>query len=549
MPIMIIQMIVTLGISLLFAVIIFFLQKTKNNIIKYAKFKYFLMGIGFLLMGFIMAALCVSVLYFIYADAPNSGEKHISADTNVINFIQYMVFITIILSVIFCKKGISSINAVYIKDKIIGTPEKMEFPLNVSRLKFLYASILNPFEMSAGTAWAVYILLFSFLLFTFLDCSNIEKVMILIIGALIKLAISIFALIQLNKLYSVMKKGNIYTVVSEQGVSRTTSENMIIQTTPWDKVEAVKFFKDYVAVLSKNSDYWIFTKNEAERTNIKLFYLQSRTYGNLADKNEASFEEIEEQLKSRVFSTVIFTVDDKVKLYPYSSKRGGAPFVPENFAYEYPAYFSDDDEKRPFIFLAQINCKEAYKFDKTGLLPKAGMLYFFCDLESNLGHVYYYNGDLTCLKELEMPENVPFIGAEYGVKISSELSLPCYEDFALMMNNGYFYDVNTYYTVLNSVSEELKITKEYDYKSMQMLGYPDLIYESVLESAIIDDNHLQITAADVDEISKRTSDWLLLFQISLEEEDRCFGRCFFYIKRDDLANRNFDKIYFDFQEY
>lgn len=197
----------------------------------------------------------------------------------------------------------------------------------------------------------------------------------------------------------------------------------------------------------------------------------------------------------------------------------------------------------------QINCGETYKFDKTGLFPKTGMLYFFCDIESNLGHIYYYNGDLNCLKELELPEDVPFIGAEHGVKISSEMSLPYYEDFILMTNKGCFYDVQTYYAALNSVSEELKISDKYDYKLMQIFGYPDLIYESVLESAIIEDSNFQITSSDIDKMNEKAPDWLLLFQTSLEEEDRCFGRCFFYIKRENLINKNFDKIYFEFQEY
>lgn len=546
---MISQAVITLGIFLLFVVIIFFLQKQKDSIIKYAKFKYFSMGIGFLLFGAILLTVCIIASYFIFNTTGYEGEKLLVADIKTINFIKCMLFITVILSVFFLKKGVLNINSVCIKDKITELPEKMEFPLNVSRLKFLYASILNPTDISGGTAWAFYILLFCFLIFIFLDYSNMEKVAILAIGALIKLAINIFSLVQMNKLYSVMKEGNILTVVSKQGVNRITPENLIIMATPWDKVEAVKFFEDYVVILSREHDYWIFTKNETERANIKQFYLQSRIYGNLSDKHDASFEEIEKQLKKTVSNSVILSVEDKKQLYPYSSKQGGAPFVPESFAYEYPAYFLDDNEKRPFIFLAQINCEETCKFDKTGLFPKTGMLYFFCDIESNLGHIYYYNGDLNCLKELELPENVPFIGAEHGVKISSEMSLPYYEDFILMTSKGCFYDVQTYYAALNSASEELKISDKYDYKTMQIFGYPDLIYESVLESAIIEDSNFQITSSDIDKMNKKAPDWLLLFQTSLEEEDRCFGRCFFYIKRENLINKNFDKIYFKFQEY
>lgn len=539
------QIIIFLALSFFFALIAFSIYHQKSNIIKYSRFKYLSKGILFIIFGSILLAATIIGCYFMFSEFI-TGEASISGDIKSINLVKYTLIIMIILSFYFLNRGISSIKAVSMKDVIKGNPERMEFPLNVSRLKFLYAVMLNPFEISVNTVFAFLILFYAvFFMFYSSDYDYLlsKKIIMLLIALFIQFGVNIFALLQYNRLYTNMKKGNIYTIVSEQGISRKT-QNLLINTTPWDKVEAVKFFKDYVSILAKDDYYWIFTKNEAERNNIKLFYQQSRCYGNLSDKHDATFVEIEEQLKNMVSNSLVFYADENFKLYPHSSKGGGNPFVPENFAYEYPAFYLDNDnnEKRPFVFLAQINCKHVYKYDKVGLLPKSGILYFFCDIESNLGYVYYYNGDLKCLKELDLPENIPFTLNEYGLKIFNEPTLPCYEDFALMVNNGYFYDVESYYMTLNSVYESLKVPERQEPKLIQMLGYADLVNNSILEEAIINDKHLSVD--DFDEIQNDAKEWLLLFQISLGDE----GMCFFYIKRNDLEIKNFDNIYFTIKE-
>ncbi len=93
------------------------------------------------------------------------------------------------------------------------------------------------------------------------------------------------------------------------------------------------------------------------------------------------------------------------KLPVGSSKFLGNPDVWEGF--EWPAILVDG-ELYDLTFMCQINCAEAAPFDKDGILPKTGMLYFFYDLDempwepgnADAARVIYYDGDPADLREM-----------------------------------------------------------------------------------------------------------------------------------------------------
>ena len=66
------------------------------------------------------------------------------------------------------------------------------------------------------------------------------------------------------------------------------------------------------------------------------------------------------------------------KLSVGASKLFGAPDIYDGF--EWPT-IEVDGEEYDLSFIGQINLAEASKFDKDGILPKVGMLYFFYDLD------------------------------------------------------------------------------------------------------------------------------------------------------------------------
>ncbi len=68
------------------------------------------------------------------------------------------------------------------------------------------------------------------------------------------------------------------------------------------------------------------------------------------------------------------------------SKWWGQPDMPEDM--QYPELMVDDDGivyDDPLTFISQIRCEDIAPYDKEGILPREGMLYFFASLDYFLG--------------------------------------------------------------------------------------------------------------------------------------------------------------------
>lgn len=69
------------------------------------------------------------------------------------------------------------------------------------------------------------------------------------------------------------------------------------------------------------------------------------------------------------------------------SKWWGDPDMPENM--QYPTIEVTEDGETfdyPLTFVCQINCEDLAPFDKEGLLPHEGMLYFFAAIDKWIGY-------------------------------------------------------------------------------------------------------------------------------------------------------------------
>ena len=98
----------------------------------------------------------------------------------------------------------------------------------------------------------------------------------------------------------------------------------------------------------------------------------------------------------------------KDKLPAGSSKLLGNPDVWNGF--EWP-YVEENGERYDLTFLCQINCAEVFPFDKEGLLPETGMLYFFYDLDTmpeatdgRSARVLWYDGDILTLNKMMLTD-------------------------------------------------------------------------------------------------------------------------------------------------
>ena len=246
-----------------------------------------------------------------------------------------------------------------------------------------------------------------------------------------------------------------------------------------------------------------------------------------------------------------------------STKFGGMPDVPEGFEW---AYYNG----RPLSFLAQFDLEEISRYDTENLLPRTGVLSFFYDLETKphsvddedrgFAKVYWFE-DKNALLNAEFPDDLK---TEYrlpalGITARSEKSYQSYPDF-LLQRAKLVEDWESFERAQNSIGidESGNISK--------MLGWADPIRgnmtvdcELISRGYFLGDeqgqsNALSIALGEVTPLDKQEAeqwsakDWLPLLQLdTVTEGEFCLkfgdpGRLYFYIRRDDLAARDFNEI-------
>lgn len=272
-------------------------------------------------------------------------------------------------------------------------------------------------------------------------------------------------------------------------------------------------------------------------------------------------EYIESFARQYTKNAVFLKLTDK-KAEPLQTKIGGKPDLPPDFEW---SYYEGEDfngviENRPLSFIAQINCAEIKPYDKDDLLPNTGMLYFFYELgtmtwgyspeDKGSVRVFYYDGDLSLLKQTDFPEtlNKDYIIPEKTPEFVSVSDVPdsgeVYE----------FYDAD-FQDDDYDIYQELREREFSDDVRIKLLGYADMLqdimqYECEYVSRGYDyGNGIPDTSEEEKaDIKKKAEDWILLFQLDTVETDDyelMFGDCgriYFYIRKKDLAERNFDNV-------
>ncbi len=248
------------------------------------------------------------------------------------------------------------------------------------------------------------------------------------------------------------------------------------------------------------------------------------------------------------------------------SKIGGRPSVPKGF--QWPYYegesFENVTENRPLAFLAEIHLSEAAEYDTEGLLPSTGVLSFFYELETQkwgfdpkdmgCSRVYYFEHEEE-LSEVQFPEELheDFKLPEFRLSFERNVSLPSYADYPDDEEDFDWDDFNELREAYGCPSEDCDVTR--------LLGYPDVIQNPMEEQCEIvargyyDGGGRQVPEELEDEICRASKDWTLLFQMGTVEHgdfELMFGDCghiYFWIRKQDLAERNFDQAWLILQCY
>lgn len=252
------------------------------------------------------------------------------------------------------------------------------------------------------------------------------------------------------------------------------------------------------------------------------------------------------------------------KLAVGASKFGGRPDVPADFiwpVFETKTREDDHVKERPLAFLAQFDCAQLAPLDSEGLLPKEGVLSFFYELESQrwgydpkdagCARVFWFEGPLAPAEfPAELEEN--FRLPELAAQLSGATDAPDFQDACPALE--YPWTANDY-RIFDQARRELGM--DYPANRSQLLGWSDIIQNNMtLQCELISRGYYLGGSWEKIPLEERSAlrtpsvrDWQLLFQLDTVENgdfELMFGDCgriYFYIRREDLAQRRFDRVW------
>ena len=244
-------------------------------------------------------------------------------------------------------------------------------------------------------------------------------------------------------------------------------------------------------------------------------------------KIERLVDELQDYMKDSIHLTLEPVSESPIPIG--SSKFGGVPDVPADFVWP------KDDDGCPLSLLLQIDCADLAAHDRERLLPQSGHLYFFYELTKmdwdNDHHgvkVIYNETPAEQLHREPYPDMLKSENrlSERRVVFSLHQCLPDpnEKDLSVLFDGQYseddYFDACDWFNNFGGYGS--------------MLGYA-----SIIQNPICDDLDNNV---------------LLLQLFTIEETDLTlmFGDCgiiYFYISREDLMKRNFDRVDFELQCY
>lgn len=274
---------------------------------------------------------------------------------------------------------------------------------------------------------------------------------------------------------------------------------------------------------------------------------------------------VKKELERNARNSVRLTIGSKFGGSVGATKFGGKPDVPPNFEwcrYEGEDSLSGEVKNRPLSFLAQFDLSEISRYDTEGLLPKTGLLSFFYECETSCwgydpkdkgcARVFYFE-DVDGLAPADFPDDLAedLRFPEFKIGACCEKSYQCYEDFLVQRDPR-----TDLWEEFESAEKSLGI--EILGERSKLLGWADVIQgnmtrecELVSRGYYLGSGWDDVKPRDRQEAEQWANrDWLLLFQLDSVLDDDSFelyfgdgGRIYFYIRREDLAARNFDNVW------
>ncbi len=266
-----------------------------------------------------------------------------------------------------------------------------------------------------------------------------------------------------------------------------------------------------------------------------------------------------------------------------AGRFGGCPDVPADFVwptFETDTFYDKEVKPRPLSFIAQFDCAALAPMDTEDLLPHKGVLSFFYELGSQTwgyspkdagsARVYYFAdasalSPAACPADLDEDYRLPAV----GFYAHSEAQYPDFSDFSLAypkithpalwmeVRGGFDQFSEEFDRAIETLSG--KDTKLHH----QLLGWPVIIQNNMtFECELVSRGYyMGNTLKDIPKEAVASaeqnslSEWILLFELDSDKfGDYCldFGDCgsiYFYIRREDLHARRFERAWLISQCY
>lgn len=253
------------------------------------------------------------------------------------------------------------------------------------------------------------------------------------------------------------------------------------------------------------------------------------------------------------------------KKEPYrrgGTRFGGQPDVPPGFVW--PVFTGTDDsgepETRPLSFLAQFVCAGLAPYDSGHLLPGTGLLSFFYETglqpwgfdphDAGCARVFWFP-DAAVLDKAPFPAGLPE-EARFpmrNIQVTPALSFPDWDDFLIQ-----YPDVSDDEAFF-AARQALGVPVPDD--GSKLLGWPDLLQNSMAAECELVSQGVNMGGDIMDiprTVYKKAAQtgldrWQLLLQLESKEDmdpELSFGdsgRLYFFLPREDLAARRFDRVW------
>ncbi|MCM1054614.1 MAG: YwqG family protein [Bacteroides sp.] len=270
--------------------------------------------------------------------------------------------------------------------------------------------------------------------------------------------------------------------------------------------------------------------------------------------------DLKNKLKKTLRNSIRLCIEGEAESRTGATRFGGRPDAPRGFewAYREEKDINGEAVRRPLSFIAQFDLSELGGYDTEKLLPERGLLSFFYDTDTlprgydpkrrDCARTFYFENTEE-LVPADFPDDLEekFRFPAVGIKARREDSYQDYPDFLLQREK-----LTECWDDYDRAARGLKINVPDN--SSKLLGWADVlrdnmtnVCELVSRGYCLTDGTDEVSPRDRQETEQSSADeWRLLLQLDTVKKDDLEltfgGRLYYYIRKEDLAERNFDNV-------